>query len=187
MTQATRAHEATAASSRPDALKIPYLTVHEPDGERTILYRFYDGAGELLYVGISSEPHRRWSAHERHSEWWDRVAVVHTEWRDTRAAAETAETEAIKRELPVFNRVHGQQQYRYKGGRFPASRLHEITRAHFGGTEFSFADLSEQLGVPSGTVVSYGNRLVSSGKFRLIGKKKAPGGRMRNYFVAAGQ
>lgn len=164
--------------------KIPYLAVHEPGGDRTVLYRFYDRAGALLYVGISNEPHRRWAAHERDSDWWGSVAVTHTEWYDTRTAAEGAEAEAIKRELPTFNRVHGQQPYRYKNGRFPAARLHEITRAHFGDSEFSFADLSDQLGVPSGTVVGYGNRLVGSGKFRPVGKRKAPNGRMRNYFVA---
>lgn len=164
--------------------KIPYLAVHEPGGDRTVLYRFYDRAGALLYVGISNDPHRRWAAHERDSEWWDRIAVTHTEWHASRTAAEGAEAEAIRREMPLFNRVHGQQQYRYKNNRFPATRLHEVARQHFGDSEFSFADLSEQLGVPSGTVVGYGNRLVKSGQFRPTGRRRGPTGRMRNYFVA---
>ena len=41
--------------------------------ERTALYRFFDEAGTLLYVGISNDPDVRWSYHARQKDWWPKV------------------------------------------------------------------------------------------------------------------
>lgn len=165
--------------------KIPFLAVHCPHGDRVLLYRFYDSSGVLLYVGITNTPHERWAAHARDSEeWWPSVAVVHSEWHDTRDLAEKAEATAIKDEKPLHNRVHNGRPYRYSGRRFPASQLHPIAREHFGDRAFSYRDLIEELGVPSGTVVSYGNRLVDQGAFRPVGRQRSADGRERNHFVA---
>ncbi|KQW13562.1 hypothetical protein ASD08_30830 [Streptomyces sp. Root369] len=105
-------------------------------------------------------------------EWWPTVAVVHTEWHDTRALAEKGEAEAIKAEQPLHNRVHNGRQYRYRGHRFPASQLHPIAREHFGDRPFSYRDLTEELSVPSGTVAAYGNRLMKQGAFRVSGSPR---------------
>lgn len=155
-----------------------------PEAERTAVYRLYDKDELLLYVGVSTEPRVRFRQHQHDKDWWPLVATREIEWFDSRGAAECAEKEAIKGEQPGHNRVHNGQQYRYGRRRFQASRLHPIALEHFGSTAFSYRDLIDQLGVPSGTVVSYGNRLVEQGLFQKAGRWKAADGRERNHFTA---
>lgn len=79
--------------------------------DRTALYRFFDSAGALLYVGITSSPSARFAMHSKKSQWWKdvdhaRTTVEHHESRTLAAAAELA---AIKSEGPRWNivGVHG--------------------------------------------------------------------------------
>lgn len=74
----------------------------------TALYRLYDAHGALLYVGITSDPERRWKQHaiERADTWWPQVARRSVEWVGTRTAAEEAEVKAITEERPLHNRAH---------------------------------------------------------------------------------
>ena len=70
--------------------------------ERTAVYRLYDSADRLLYVGISDNPGRRWKDH--HSKpWWSDVARHTLVWYDNRADATSAETKAIRTEAPMHN------------------------------------------------------------------------------------
>jgi len=71
--------------------------------ERTALYRLYDGAGVLLYVGITHDPESRWTAHAATKAWWPRVAHKEVEWHGDRLIAEAAEVAAIHAELPLHN------------------------------------------------------------------------------------
>jgi hypothetical protein len=73
---------------------------------RCALYRHYDAAGVLLYVGISENPVDRGRGHARYSEWVRYAARIEAEWLDSRAAAERAERLAIRSERPVFNIAH---------------------------------------------------------------------------------
>lgn len=74
---------------------------------RTALYRFYDAAGELLYIGISNDPDARWKSHRYGiAKWPTLVASRKDEWYDSRWAAEEAEVAAIKAERPLFNSSH---------------------------------------------------------------------------------
>lgn len=73
--------------------------------ERTALYRFFHEGGALLYVGITSKLGVRWQAHMGSSEWWPLAARVEAEWLATRALALRAELDAIRTELPIFNRA----------------------------------------------------------------------------------
>jgi predicted GIY-YIG superfamily endonuclease len=41
----------------------------------SFLYRFYDAAQELLYVGVTTDPRSRWNSH-RHSGWWQLARFV---------------------------------------------------------------------------------------------------------------
>ena len=41
--------------------------------EPTAVYRFYDEADRLLYVGISRNPAARWAQHAVEKKWWPRV------------------------------------------------------------------------------------------------------------------
>ncbi len=71
---------------------------------RTVLYRFYERNGELLYVGVTGIPGERWATHSRHAEWWPFIATLTTEVFPTMRQALAAEREAIWDEEPMFNR-----------------------------------------------------------------------------------
>lgn len=68
------------------------------------VYRFFDAAEDLLYVGITSRPRDRWYAHSRRAPWWRLVASVEiTDARFTLYEAQRAECRAIRDERPAFN------------------------------------------------------------------------------------
>ena len=75
----------------------------------TYLYRLYDDAGQLLYVGISNNPVRRGHQHIDRQPWAHQVR--RQEWSSpypTRRAALDAERLAIIAEKPRYNVVHGE-------------------------------------------------------------------------------
>lgn len=76
----------------------------EPPAERTALYRLYDADGQLLYVGITANPKKRWYAHGRDKHWWPEVTRKTIEWFETRKSAERVEKIEIEEERPVYNR-----------------------------------------------------------------------------------
>jgi predicted GIY-YIG superfamily endonuclease len=76
----------------------------EKPPERTALYRFYDANDRLLYVGITTNPKRRWYAHSRDKYWWPEVTRKAIEWFETRKSAERIEKIEIAEERPVYNR-----------------------------------------------------------------------------------
>lgn len=73
---------------------------------RHTLYRFFDGTGVLLYVGISLRPWERFKQHRQDKPWWDDVATVTMEHHDTREQVLQAERDAIVAESPLHNVVH---------------------------------------------------------------------------------
>ena len=75
----------------------------QPRRERVALYRYYDDAGVLLYIGISNDVRRRDSAHEKHSSFGRFVKKQVSEWFGDRLAAEESERQAIRAERPLFN------------------------------------------------------------------------------------
>lgn len=85
------------ARSRPAA--------HERPECRQVLYRFYDGDGALLYVGITGHLPTRLEQHRREKPWWDSVATVTTESFADRSSVELAERAAIRAEQPLHNSV----------------------------------------------------------------------------------
>jgi hypothetical protein len=68
-----------------------------------VLYRFFDAADELLYVGISLHGIRRMSDHQRSKPWWPSVARTSLEHFPDRESAREAERAAIVRENPRYN------------------------------------------------------------------------------------
>lgn len=68
----------------------------------TKLYRHYDAAGVLLYVGISLNAISRLNQH-RKSPWTNRIARVEISTYRNRASALRAEAWIIASELPLFN------------------------------------------------------------------------------------
>jgi predicted GIY-YIG superfamily endonuclease len=68
-----------------------------------VLYRFFSGYNELLYVGITNNPPSRFRSHGDNQVWWrmvDRIELTHYSDRKT---LKQAEREAIQAEAPVFN------------------------------------------------------------------------------------
>lgn len=72
---------------------------------RTALYRLFDGQDRLLYIGIASNPERRWAEHKNDKTWWPQVKRRTVEWHPSRLVAMTAEARAIKSEQPAHNIV----------------------------------------------------------------------------------
>ena len=70
---------------------------------RHALYRFYDDRENLLYVGITDDPWRRWREHVRIQPWYPQVKHQAVTWYEGKIAAEVAERIAIRRERPRFN------------------------------------------------------------------------------------
>jgi len=76
--------------------------------KRTALYRHYDGAGRLLYVGITDCFAQRDRQHLVDSYWHADVRQSVIVWYQTREAALIAERCAIGVENPVYNVMHRQ-------------------------------------------------------------------------------
>lgn len=70
---------------------------------RTALYRHFDRADQLLYVGISVDPVRRMAEHCSRSSWFKQIARVSVEWLEDRKLALAAERRAILGEQPKHN------------------------------------------------------------------------------------
>jgi predicted GIY-YIG superfamily endonuclease len=69
------------------------------------LYRWFDANRILLYVGITKNPKQRFKAHAKSARWYTLAVGGPTiEWLPSRAAAVKAETLAIIKEEPIFNR-----------------------------------------------------------------------------------
>ena len=71
---------------------------------KTALYRHFDKDGQLLYIGISLSHVARLAQHRDGSPWYEDIAHVTIEWHETRVDAELAETKAIGREAPKYNK-----------------------------------------------------------------------------------
>lgn len=74
------------------------------------LYRHFDAADTLLYVGISLSAITRLRQHGEASSWFSEIASVHIENFLTREEALAAERTAIKAERPKFNIKHNKPE-----------------------------------------------------------------------------
>jgi hypothetical protein len=115
-------------------------------GRPTTLYRFYNDAGELLYVGITHRPQERFSHHRAFSSWWEVAATSRLERFPTRAEAENAERRAILTEVPVHN-VAG-----------TSSPARQEPRAVVPGAALGLAEIAEVLGVSVNVVRMWKHR-----------------------------
>ncbi len=70
------------------------------------VYRAYDDAGSLLYVGCTLDFERRRREHEQKRPWADRIARWEVVGYPTQEPALLAEEEAIKAESPEFNAMY---------------------------------------------------------------------------------
>jgi len=88
---------------------IPPPPNRHPSAEKpTRLYRHFNAAGELLYVGISLNPFARLNGHAHMSHWSDDIVRIEIERHPSRDAAEAAERAAIAAEKPRHNFRHAE-------------------------------------------------------------------------------
>ena len=73
------------------------------DAEQTIVYRLYAEGGELLYVGVTSNLHKRLLLHRLTKPWFDGVARVEHLTFPTPWAARHSESTAIATLQPLHN------------------------------------------------------------------------------------
>jgi len=73
---------------------------------KAAVYRLYDAAGTLLYIGSAYDPEQRSRAH-RNKPWWAQAVRREDEWYPSRGAAYLAETAALAYGLPPGNRIKG--------------------------------------------------------------------------------
>lgn len=100
--------EAVEGAVRGFALTRPFpadlATPHDlvrPD--ECAVYRFYDDAGGLLYVGISWSPFRRWGAHRRHAAWFTHAVLAVVDVYMSEREALRVEREWIRGASPRWN------------------------------------------------------------------------------------
>ena len=72
----------------------------------TSVYRYYDEAKMLIYVGITSRRALRNQQHNSDKEWWQWVATQEVDHFDTREAAHSREVALIQQYRPPFNKHH---------------------------------------------------------------------------------
>ncbi|MFE2710572.1 GIY-YIG nuclease family protein [Streptomyces mirabilis] len=73
---------------------------------RSALYRLYNSAGVLLYVGVSRYPDERLKQHAGDKTWWHHVARHEIAWLDSRLDALAVEATAMEEERPLYNGYH---------------------------------------------------------------------------------
>lgn len=96
------------------------------------LYRYYDRAKVLLYVGIASDVGRRAVEHATGSRWWRFVESADARWM-ARVYARPCEQRLIRLLRPVFNVAHARPSARQAAVEYCAHReawdlVDEMTR-----------------------------------------------------------
>ena len=70
------------------------------------VYRYYDSADRLLYIGSTYSFSTRAAAHERDATWWPDVTAVKLERFPDQLSSLSAEIYGIKTEGPIHNKAH---------------------------------------------------------------------------------
>lgn len=133
------------------------------------VYRHYDAAGALLYVGCSLNPLVRSGAHRAQAPWIDRVSWIRIDWLDSKEAA-LAEEERLIRDLnPPHNSRNkhswapwedsGRQKTTRKNGPKKFDEIFDI----FGG----IIGVSSSLSVPYQTAAGWYRRASIPAKYDL--------------------
>lgn len=94
------------------------------DQRQAAVYRLYDAAGTLLYIGSAYNPERRYRQHGT-KPWWPLVARRAKEWHQSKADAYAAEMAAIATERPAHNHM-GTPQYVPPAEKAAAQRSHIV-------------------------------------------------------------
>ncbi|MEV8494523.1 GIY-YIG nuclease family protein [Streptomyces sp. NPDC052002] len=153
----------------------------------TTVYRLYDKAGQLLYVGTTASPEDRWGQHAREKLWWSSVARAAVEWHPDRTEALAAERAAIQSEGPLHNdkATLDEVVIPYQGNRGPSTE----TKLRRAGTEHRKAldrlavaveraavsgltvpEIAEHAGIEEDDVLFLGRRINHGGGESVVAK-----------------
>lgn len=69
----------------------------------TAVYRFYDVVGDLLYVGVSWNPFKRWATHRHRAQWFVQARRVLVDVYPSERDALRVEREWIRNAKPTWN------------------------------------------------------------------------------------
>jgi hypothetical protein len=89
------------ASEAEIARRLGKVATKRPYG---FVYRIYDGAGALIYIGKTVQPFARPLSHYSQKPWGREIGRIDTQEFDSEEAAFAAEREAIIREKPKYNK-----------------------------------------------------------------------------------
>jgi hypothetical protein len=120
---------------------------------RAQLYRHFDAAGELLYVGCTGNVIRRTEQHEAQSPWLPEVATITVEHFASGSEALAAEEAAIRAENPKYNvrgklpdlRQTAEEREAWNAMALSEDRLRaaDLLAAHPGKSYFDNSDLAK--------------------------------------------
>lgn len=79
------------------------MSTYPHDDQPHFVYRCYDAAGDLLYIGCTYNPPQRMHSHSLISAWFPEVAQVRLLVFPDRRTGFIKEREAIETERPRFN------------------------------------------------------------------------------------
>lgn len=120
-------------ASRPPTSVARGSIVHRAALDDVAVYRLYDAAGSLLYIGASKDPVHRWSDEHRHAPWWSEVAAYEWTRHPSRAEARSVEQEALRAKPGKYNvhgtARHGENQRRQRAAERESSASDTTARA----------------------------------------------------------
>lgn len=106
------------------------------------LYRHFDAANVLLYVGVTKDIETRNSQHRVNAPWWRQVVRTTEETFESRSEALTAELVAIATERPVHNVAESVER----------DALGSVLRREIATAGMSMRDASRAAGIPLATL-----------------------------------
>lgn len=110
------------------------------------VYRLYDHAGALLYIGVTDDIQRRLREHLKTKLWGDEIAIAELVEYEKRCDAEWAESNAIALEKPHYNVFFGRGPRLNLAARAANIRIVEREPAPYGSIPLDTA--ADHLGIP---------------------------------------
>lgn len=91
------------------------------------VYRLFDAADRLLYVGCTNRPYLRWAEHRTERPWMAQRAVrFHMQGPFTRKMARALERQAQKFEHPLFGLTPAKQSHIMRAHHWQRARAEEL-------------------------------------------------------------
>lgn len=90
------------------------------------LYRMYDVAGNVLYIGRTIQPLSRLQNHKSEKDWWEHVRHISLEHFGSAEELRRAELEAIENEHPIHNVIGKSLRNKIAAMGREIDRIHDV-------------------------------------------------------------